>query len=388
LPKIRLLRPKTIGVLAMLLAGGVGTALWVRHVEAPAAQVPPPAGVPVEAAIAARNPVPIYLEGLGTVQAFNTVTVTTRVDGQLQSLNFTEGQDVKAGDVLAQIDPRPYQATLDQAVATKAKDDAQLANAKRDLQRYIMLAPHNFTSTQTLDTQRALVAQLEAQVQIDQAQIDSAKTNLDYSTIRSPINGRTGIRGVDAGNNLLASANTGIVVITQLQPISVVFTLPEESLPEVSAGMAQGLRTAVALSRDNKTELDRGTLAVLDNEINQANGTIRLKATFPNSNKTLWPGDFANVKLLVRTETNAISVPASALQRGPNGLYVFVIKPDKTAEIRPIALEQFYDGKALIKSGLHEGEKVVTGGQYRLQPGARVEFSTPQIAVSQKETSP
>ena len=366
----------------------LGVGLRFLKAQAPAAGISAPPSVPIEAAAAARTDVPIYLEGLGTVQALNTVSVTTRVDGQLQRVNFTEGQDIKAGDVLAKIDPRPYQATLDHAAATKAKDAVLLANARRDLQRYIMLAPQNYTSRQTLDTQRALVAQLEAQVSIDQASIDSAMTNLDYTTIRSPIDGRTGIRLVDAGNNLTAAANTTIVVVTQIRPISVVFTLPEEHISAVSRSLAGGKLTAIAFSRDNKTELDRGETAVLDNEINQANGTIRLKATFPNANEALWPGDFVNIKLLVRTETNVITVPAAAVQRGPEGPYTYLVKPDNTVEIRPISLKQFENGTAVVANGLEAGDTVVTGGQYRLQAGAHVQSAPPDGASAGRQPEP
>jgi membrane fusion protein, multidrug efflux system len=273
---------------------------------------------------------------------------------------------------------------LDQAVATKAKDEAQLANARLDLQRYTTLAPQNFASKQTLDTQRALVAQLEAQVKIDQAAIDSAQTNLDYTTIRSPLDGRTGIRLVDAGNNLLSSASTPVVVVTQLRPISVIFTLPEEELSGVSKGMANSSLTAIALARDNTTELDRGAVAVLDNEINQSTGTVRLKATFPNANETLWPGDFVNIHLLVRTEPNVLTIPSPAVQRGPDGLYVYVVKADMTVEIRPISLERFESGKAVITNGLQAGERVVSAGQYRLQAGVRVRPSGAEIADSDR----
>jgi membrane fusion protein, multidrug efflux system len=373
---------KRAAAVAVILIAVAGTGVWYWHWRAPPAQAQTtqPA-IPVETALATRADVPIYFDGLGTVQAFNTVTVTTRVDGALQSVNFVEGQEVKTGDVLAQIDPRPYQAALDQAVATKAKDAAQLANAQLDLQRYVTLAPQNYTSKQTLDTQRALVAQLDAQVKMDQAAIDAAQTNLDYTTIRSPIDGRTGIRLVDAGNNLLTTANTALVVVTQLHPISVLFTLPEEDFSAVSQALSsvQPL-TTVALSRDQKTELDRGKVAVLDNQISQTTGTLRLKATFPNPKETLWPGDFVNIELLIKTEQNVLTVPSTAVQRGPNGLFAYVVGPGSTVAIRPIAMTQFEDGKALITAGLQPGDRVVSAGQYRLQPGAKVESTTADIA--------
>jgi multidrug efflux system membrane fusion protein len=313
------------------------------------------------------------------VQAFNTVTVTTRVDGQIQNIDFADGREVKAGDVLAQIDPRIYQATYDQAVATEAKDQAQLANAKLDLQRYTALTKLDDISQQTYATQRALVAQLEAQIKMDQAAVESTKTNLDYTTIRSPIDGRAGIRQIDMGNNLLTTANTNVVVVTQMQPISVVFSLPEENLSDVTKATAAHTLVAIALSRDSKTELDRGSIVVLDNEVNQASGTLKLKATFPNAHERLWPGDFVNINLLVRTEKNVLTVPSSALQRGPNGQYAYVVKPDGIVAVRPLSFERFASGSAVIRNGLQAGEIVVTAGQYRLQPGAHVAIRRAQL---------
>jgi multidrug efflux system membrane fusion protein len=371
----RMIRNRAVASLSLAVVLAVTGWYWLSPAsttgQAPVLTPPP---IPVETAAASRADVPIYLMGLGTVQAFNTITVTTRVDGQLQTINFAEGQDVKAGDTLAQIDPRPYQAALDQVVATKAKDETQLANAKLDLQRYNTLAPQNYISKQIFDTQRALVAQLDAQVKVDQAAIEAATTNLDYTTIKSPIDGRTGIRLADAGNNLLATANTPIVVLTQIHPISVIFTLPEEYLPTVRKSLAAGPASVIAFSRDQKTELDRGTVAVLDNESLQSTGTIRLKATFPNAKDALWPGDFVNAQLLTETQHNVLTIPSPAVQRGPNGLYAYVVKPDSTVEMRPLKLDQFTGGRAIIESGLQPGERIVTAGQYRLQSGALVQI--------------
>jgi multidrug efflux system membrane fusion protein len=381
LPGIAALRRHKLHTVAAAAALAVAAIwLWSEDSDAPAAVLQPVQAIPVQAAIVRRADVALYLEGLGTVQAFNTVTVTTRVDGQLQSVNFVEGEEVRQGDTLAQIDPRPYRAAYDQAVATKAKDAAMLANAQLDLQRYRSLASQNAIATQMLDAQRATVAQMKAQVAVDQAAIDSAKANLDYTTIRSPIDGRAGIRQVDMGNNLVTTANTAVVVVTQMHPVSVIFSLPEENLPDVENGMAAGSLRAIAVARDNKTELDRGDTVVLDNEVNQTTGTLKLKATFPNARERLWPGDFVNVKLLVRTEKNVLTVPAPAVQRGPNGQFVYVVRPDSTVAVRRIALVRFANNAAVIESGVRPGETVVTAGQYRLQAGARVQLSRARFA--------
>jgi multidrug efflux system membrane fusion protein len=334
-----------------------------------------PQAVRAETALAAKANVPVHLEGLGTVQAFYTVTITPRVDGELQSLGFTEGQTVKRGHVLARIDPRPYQAALDQAIATKDKDSAQLANARRDLERYVTLAPQEFTSKQTLETQRALVAQLEAQVAGDQAAIDNARTQVDYTTIVSPIDGRTGIRMVDPGNNLHAATGTGIVVVTQLQPISVIFTLPEEALLAVNEAMASGRLTVAAVSRDGKTALDTGVVGLVDNQIDQTTGTIRLKASFPNKDNRLWPGEFVNARVLLQTRQDVLTIPSAALQRGPNGVFAYVVKPDSTLEMRPLQVSNDNGAVAVVEKGLQEGERVTTSNQYRLQPGIRVQVA-------------
>jgi membrane fusion protein, multidrug efflux system len=321
-----------------------------------------------------RADVPVYLEGLGTIQAFNTVKVTARVDGELQKLGFVEGQMVNRGDLLAQIDPRPFQAALGQALAQKAKDEAQLQSAKADLERYITLAPEDLASKQTLDAQRATVAGLEAQIKGDQANIDNAQTQLHYTTIVSPIQGRTGIRSVDVGNNVHATDTNGIVVVTQLQPISLIFTLPEDVLETIATAMSTGPVTVTAVSRDGATELDRGTVSLVDNEIDQTTGTIRIKAVFPNTQNKLWPGQYVNARVLVRTDKGALTIPSAAVQRGPNGLFTYVVKPDQTVEARPLKVGEESGSVFVVHEGLQDGERVVTSNQYRLTPGVHVKW--------------
>jgi membrane fusion protein, multidrug efflux system len=388
-------KPRTIllmvGSILLILAG-----LWHWQSQAAStatsASSSSPAPVPVEVASASAADVPVYLEGLGTVQAFNTVTVKTRVDGQIQRVSFVEGQQVKTGDLLVQIDPRPYQASYDQMVAKKAQDEAQLANAKVDLDRYTALLKTNAINRQQADTQRALVAQLEAAVRADDGAIEAAKVQLDYTGITSPIGGITGIRLVDQGNIVHATDTTGIVVVTQLQPISVVFTLPEDDLQSVSQAMAQGPVAVAALSRDGKTELDRGSLLLIDNQIDQTTGTIRLKATFPNPRNALWPGQFVNVRLLLQTEHNVLTVPSAAIERGPNGLFTYVVKPDSTLDTRTVTVAHDAGAVSVIASGLAHGERVVTAGQYRVQPGAVVQVGTansqPAAATQQVAAQP
>jgi multidrug efflux system membrane fusion protein len=360
------------------LLGGLALALlaiaWRTLIYKPAdaaTRTSPPA-IAVDTAAANHTDVPIYLQGLGTVQAFYTVTVTARVDGELQKIGFTEGQEVHKGDLLAQLDPRPNQAAYEQAVATKAKDAAMMENAKRDVDRYALLQPQELASKQTVDTAQALLNQLKAQVQVDQALIDNARTQLDYTRITSPINGRTGIRLVDPGNIVHAASTTGIVVVTQVQPISVIFTLPEEDMSAVGAALAAGPVKVTTLSRDGKSELDQGTLTLIDNQIDQTTGTARFKATFANTRNTLWPGQYVNARVLVRTERNALTLPTSAVQLGPNGPFTYVIKSDSTVEVRPLTLGNESGGMTVIKGGIALNERVVTSNQYRLQPGVHV----------------
>lgn len=346
------------------------------------------AAVQVDAVSVTRRDVPVYLDGLGTVQAFYTVKVTARVDGEITQVAFVEGQEVKRGQLLVQIDPRPYQAALDQAIATRAKDNAQLANARKDLERYLLLAPKKLASLQTLDTQRALVAQLEAQIEGDQAAIESARTQLSYTRITSPIDGRTGIRLIDPGNIVHAADTTGIVVLTQLQPITAIFTLPENSLGAVADAMSEGKVSVIAQSREgNKNDLDRGSIALIDNQIDQTTGTIRLKAIFPNSKFKLWPGEFVNLRVLVSTEKNVLTVPATALQRGPDGTFVYVVKPDSTVEARTIKLGNNSENIAIVEDGLQVGERVATSNLYRLEPGTLVHVNAASSAENAASTA-
>jgi len=345
---------------------------WPAPTPAPGRGNQANAIIPVIAGEVAQRDVPIYLTGLGSVVAFNTATVKPQVDGKLLKVNFQEGQDVRAGDVLALIDPRPFEATLRQMEANQKRDQAQLVNARADLARFLDLARRDFASRQSVDTQQAQVGQLEASVASDQAQIDNARVNLDYTTIRAPFDGRTGIRLVDAGNVVHATDTTGLVIVTQVQPISVVFTLPADNLPAVSRAAASGPLPVLAFSRDNQSKLGEGTLAVIDNMIDATTGTVKIKATFANAERALWPGQFVNARLLVDTRRNGVAVPAAVVQRGPQGTYAFVIKSDQTVEMRPIVVEQVQDGTALIADGLKPGERVVIDGQYRLQPGSKV----------------
>ena len=327
-------------LLVLLILGAAGGGYyWYTH-RTPTAQNQtagrrgannPNTVVPILAVAAKKQDVPIYLDGLGTAQASATVTVKAQVDGKLIEVAFTEGQDVKAGQVLARIDPRSYQAALDQASAKKAQDQATLANARLDAARYAKLVANAYTSAQQADQARSMVAQLEAQVAGDQAQVDTARVNLGYTNVVAPIDGRIGIRLVDIGNIVHSSDTTGLCVITTLQPISVVFTLPQQSLRLVTNAMQQGTVEVLAMAQDNIAEvLDRGTLTVLDNQVDSATGTIKLKASFPNPRLRLWPGAFANVRLKSETRTAAITVPPVAVQRGPTGTYAYVVKDDNT----------------------------------------------------------
>jgi|HubBroStandDraft_6_1064221.scaffolds.fasta_scaffold00543_17 multidrug efflux system membrane fusion protein len=348
-----------------------------------------PQAVPVSVSTVERRDMPYYLTGLGSVSAFYTVNIKSRVDGQLEQVNFKEGQFVNKGDLLAVIDPRPYQVVLDQAQATLFRDQALLRDAKLNYDRFKnLLQVSGAMSQQQVDTQNSLVDQLEGTVRNDQAAIDNAKLNLVYCHITSPISGRVGLRLVDPGNMVHATDTNALLVITQLQPIAVLFTLPEDSLPTVSQHMGKGALEVDAYSRDDQTKLDTGKLETIDNQIDQTTGTGKLKAVFDNKGNALWPNQFVNIRLLLEVRKDSTVIPAAAIQRGPQGTYVFVAKADNTADIRPVTVAFTQDNLANIATGLSPSEVVVTDGQDKLQAGSKIEVrqtkpsGTPQPAPS------
>jgi len=355
---------------AIALWGGLHLASGFPTPTRPAQ--PAPLGVPVHAALVKTQAFPVVLNGLGTVQATNTVTVRSRVDGQIEKVGFEEGQMVNTGDLLVQIDPAPFQAALNQAVAKLAQDQASLVNAKQDLERTTVLSRQGNATQQLLDQRTANVASLTAQVQADQAAIESAKVQLNYTTIKSPLTGRAGFRLVDPGNIVHANDQTGILTITQLQPISVVFTAPEQQLPVINAALKSGPLKVTAFTSDGKRQLGEGTLKLLDNQVDPASGTIKLKASFDNPDNALWPGLSVTTRLLVDTLKDVLVVPDAAVQRGPDGLYVYVVTAASQAELRGGKVGRIEGGLALIEQGLSAGERIVTSGHYRVQPGGRV----------------
>jgi multidrug efflux system membrane fusion protein len=338
---------------------------------------PTPSAVPVSAVSAQREDVPIYLTGLGTVQAYNSVLVKSRVDGQIVKINFSEGMEVHAGDALVEIDPRPYEAALSQARANKLKDEAQLANARLDSARFNRLSTTNAVSTQQLDTARALVGQLEASVAADQALIDMAQTQLDYSRIRSPIDGRAGTRLIDIGNIVRATDTTGIVVINQLTPIFVSFALSADTLPQIRSKLKAG-EVKVTAQDANLVELATGTLAVIDNQVNPNTGTITFKAVFGNADQILWPGQFVNIRVEADIRRNILALPVRAIQQGPDGPFVFVVGPNRIVQRRPIKLGMLTKTTAIVDGGIEPGELVVTDGQYRIQNGTQIDVLADQ----------
>jgi multidrug efflux system membrane fusion protein len=331
------------------------------------------AGVPVTEGRVETSDVPIWLSGIGSVQPLNAVTVKVRVDGQLDRVEFIEGQDVHKGDVLAQIDPRSFHAQLKQAQANKAKDEAQLANARLDLERSTRLEAKGAASKQSLDTQRAQVTALGATVEADQAAIEMAQLQLEFSTITAPLSGRTGLRLVDPGTVVHASDANGLVTITQMQPIAVMFTVSQDELPDVLAAMARSDPVVVAYTRGGERPLATGKLIFVDSQVDQGSGHVKLKASFENADRALWPGEFVGARVQVATVNTATVVPAKAVERGQNGTYVFRIKPDETVEVCSVTVSHITAGIAIIADGLAPGDRIVVEGQYRVQPGARVE---------------
>jgi len=326
--------------------------------------------IPVSIAPVEKTDFPVYLTGLGTVQGFNTVQVRTRVDGQIDKIAFQEGQLVKQGDLLAEIDPRPFQAALDQAKAKKVQDEADLANANLDLQRYTKLG--EFATRQQTDTQRAMVARMTALIAGDDAAITNAQTQLDYTQVTSPITGVVGLRQVDIGNIVNAATQTGIVTVAQVEPIAVIFTAPEDQLPYISEAQKVAPLKVIAITTDGKKPLAEGKLAVINNQVDTTSGTIRLKAVFDNKTHTLWPGQSVSTRLLVKTLKDATVVPDDAIQHGTEGLYAYTVNQDNKAEVHKVKVSYSIDGRSVVDEGLTPGQRVITGGQFKVQPGSPV----------------
>src|SRR6266404_5506340 len=374
-------KSRTIGWILLIAAvGAVGYIGWQRFygpnpgakTESAQKSSSSPRAAPVRVTIAPveKADFPVYLTGLGTVQGFNTVVVRTRVDGQIHEIAFKEGDLVNQGDLLAQIDPRPFQAALDQAKAKKAQDEANLANANLDLQRFTRLG--EFATRQQTDTQRSTVAQLTAQIAADDAAIANAQTQLDYTQVKSPISGIVGLRQVDVGNIVNAATQTGIVTVAQIEPIAVIFTAPEDQLPYINEGQNVSPLKVTAITTDGKKPLADGTLAVINNQVDTTSGTIRLKAVFDNKTHTLWPGQSVSTRLLVKTLKDATVVPDDAIQHSTNGLYAYAVNQDNKAELRNVKVSQSIDGRSVVDQGLTPGERVITGGQFKVQPGSLV----------------
>src|SRR5271157_5768165 len=367
-----------LSVALLVCAALAGCSRDQKNAKASAPMPPVPVGV---ASVQERD-FPVYLTGLGSVQAFNTVALKTRIDGQITQVNFVEGQDVQQGELLIQIDPRPYEVALATAQANLQKDEAQLTNAKAQYERNKVLYEQGVIAKQDLDAQEASFGQYEGTIAADKAAIDSAKLNLTYCYIKSPIDGRVGLRQVDAGNYVTAAGNTPMLVITQLHPIAVVFTLPEDQLQVVSQHMRQGALEVDAYSRDDQTKLGSGKLLTIDNQIDQTTGTAKLKGIFDNPENSLWPNQFVNVRLLLETRKNAITAPASAILRGPDGSFSYVVDANNTVQMRPVQIALTQGATVVIASGLQGGDKVVTDGQEKLQAGSRV---APQAPARQNQ---
>ena len=362
-----------VGVAAVILAAG--GLFWRWGTPPPRAAAQPPT-VPVTVAMVARRDVPILLQGLGTVQASNTIAIRSQIDGKLQSVDFIEGQEVHKGDTLAVIDPRAQRAALDQVVAKRAQDQALSSAAQKDLERFKTLVLKNAETQQNVDSQQAKVDQLKATIDGDQAAIENAQTQLSYTTITAPIDGRVGFRQVDAGNIVHANDQNPLTVLTQVRPVVATFTLPQKDLADVRAAMLRGTVPVVAFDQDNIRQLAAGELLLVDNQIDQATSTLRLKAKFANTDDRLWPGEFVHLRVQVDTSAGAVTIPPVALQRGPQGYYAWVVKTDSTVEQRPIEASQVNDEVAIVTKGLAPDERVVVNGQYRLQAGSRVDAKT------------
>lgn len=362
--------------LAVVVLGAIGIWYAARPASSTSsspAATPPQSTIPVIASTVTTGDVPIYLRGVGTVAAYNTDIVRSQIQGQITQITFVEGQSVKAGDLLAQIDPRPYQAQIEQLTANLDRDRAQLRNAQANLSRTTQLGDKGYATQQLVENQQAQVAEFASTVKADQAQIDQANIQLSYTRLTSPIPGITGVRRIDVGNVIHPTDANGLVVVTQVEPISLLFTLPQAELPQIQEQMAKGTLKVIANSQDGRIKLDEGRLLLVDNEIVQATGTIQLKAEFPNAAHRLWPGLLVNAALLIDTRKDGLTIAASAVQQGPNGSYVYVVRPDDTAALRPVKVAQIDHGRALIDAGLAPNETVVIDGQYRLQDGSHVQ---------------
>src|ERR1700694_5951762 len=373
-------------IAALAAVGYFGWQRFHRGDQATAAnnaQKAAPSAVRVSIAPVEKADFPVYLTGLGTVQGFNTVVVRTRVDGQIDKIAFQEGQLVKQGDLLAEIDPRPYRAALDQAKAKKAQDEANLANANLDLQRYTKLG--EFATRQQTDTQRSTVAQLTAQLAADDAAIFNAQTQLDYTAIKSPISGVAGLRQVDQGNIVNAATQTGIVTIAQIEPIAVIFTAPEEQLTDINEAQSIQPLKVIAITTDGKKPLAEGKLSVVNNQVDATSGTIRLKAVFDNKTHALWRGQSVSTRLLVKTLKDASVVPDEAIQHGTDGLYAYVVNQDNKAELRKVKVSQSIDGRSVVGDGLSPGQQVITAGQYKVQPGTLVSTAVASSGPAQSK---
>ena len=364
----------------------VAVVFW-RHGSSQTAKAAPPT-VPVIVTQAAQQDVPIYYDALGTVQALNTVAIRAQVNGQIVSIDFRQGQEVRKGDVLARIDPAPFQAAFDQAVAKKSEDEAQLIDNEKDLARFKTLVIRNAETQQNVDAQQAKVDQTKSTIDADQAAIEAARTQLNYATISAPIDGVVGFRQVDVGNIIHTNDINPLTVLTQIKPCTVIFTLPQGDLSPVREAMLHGTVSVLAFDQENKQQLAEGKLLLINNQIDQNTSTIQLKAEFPNQDERLWPGEFVHIHILITTRKNAVTVPAVALQRGPDGFYVWVIKPDNTAEQRPIEAETVSEDLAIATKGLDAGERVVVDGQSRLDVGTRVAIRTPNPSPAAEGQQP